>query len=140
MVQLSANWRRHSTLAQQNPQIERQLERLYRVSVWVRWAIAAALWLVVAPLCLWQLRHEIALWQDYFTWTAVRFGLAYNRWAAIGLALCIGCTVGNLLRQSQIILFGPTRLQVHQLEQQLMLIQQQGDRHPLWRWVCNPKK
>jgi hypothetical protein len=140
MAQPTANWRKHSALARQDAQFEQQLQRLYRVSVWLRWAIAAALWLIVAPLCLWQLRSDIALWRDTFTWTAVRFGLAYNRWAAIGLALCIGCTVGNLLRQSQIILFGPTQFQARQFEQQLQTIRQMGDRHPLWKWVCKPQK
>jgi hypothetical protein len=114
---------------------EDQLHRLRDVMMRRWWTIAAALWLVVAPLCLWQLRPEIALLRQYFTWTAVRYGLAYNRLAALGLGLCIGITVALLMAESRHILFGLSGSERRRLSQQLSRIQQKGPSHPLWRRV-----
>jgi len=113
-----------------------QMLRLHRLTVYARWSLVSLLWLTVAPLCLWELRSEIQLWHDYFTWAAVRYGLAYHRFATFGLAMCIGLTVSVLLWQSRNILFGISDRQVKRLEKQVSSIRQRGVSHPLWRWVC----
>jgi len=120
----------------QDPVFQEQVERLHQVSVSGRWLVVGALWLTVAPLSLWNLRSEISLWLDYFTWTAVRYGLAYHRWAAMGLGLCLGMTLAVLLWQSRNLLWGRPRQEQRRLEQQVLQIRRQGPSHPLWQWVC----
>lgn len=121
-----------------DPQFEQQVQRLYRVSVYARWTIVALLWLTIAPLCFWSLRSEFALWHDYFTWTAVRFSLAYNRLPTFGLVLCIGMTVSTLVWQSRNLVWGLPAVERRRLEKQVLRIRRKGRRHPLWKWVCSP--
>ena len=115
---------------------QRQLQRLHQVAVYSRWFLVGLLWISLAPWSLWSLRSEFALWRDYFTWTAVRYGLAFNLLPAVGLTLCIALTVSTLIWQSRNILFGLPKRQRKQLKQRLLKIRQQGESHPLWRWVC----
>lgn len=125
-----------SGFAKYDPIFRHQMERLHRVTVWARWLLVVGLWTSIAPLSLWELRQEIPLWHDYFTWAAVRYSLADHPLAAIGLALCIGMTVSVLLWQSHNILWGVSDRQTNRLEKQLLRIRQQGKTHPLWKWVC----
>lgn len=121
-----------------DPSHQAQLERL-RQSVLKRWwLISLGLWLTVGPLSLWGLRHEFALLQQYFTWTAVRYGLAYNRLAALGIGITIGLSVALLVAESRHILFGLTTKERERLEKQLFKIHQQGRNHPLWSRVVEP--
>lgn len=115
---------------------EQQVMRLHHLTVYSRWLLILLLWLLVGTASLWHLRAEIALWQDYFTWTAVRFAIIYNRLPAIGLSLCIAVTVAALIWHSRNILVGIPRAEKQQLEQQVLKIRQQGQSYPLWRWVC----
>jgi hypothetical protein len=121
---------------EKDPAFQRQVQQLHRLTVYGRWLTVGLLWIGIAPCCLWNLRSEIALWLDYFTWTALRYGLAYHRLAAVGLALCIGATVAVLLWQSRNILIGIPPEETRYLERQVIRIRQQGKSHPLWRWVC----
>lgn len=114
---------------------KRQVQKLHRITIGTRWLVIALLWMTVAPLSLWQLREEIALWQTYFTWSAVRYGLAYNRLAAIGLGLCIGTTTATLVWHSRNILFGVSPAYQKRLEQQVFKILKQGPSHPFWKWI-----
>ena len=118
-----------------NPNLSPELMRLHQVSVWGRWLVVVCLWLTVGLLSLWGLRGEIALWMQYFTWAAVRYGFAYNPVPTFGLALCIGLTVATLVWQSRNILFGLPAPEKERLERQAYRIRQQGPSHPLWRWV-----
>ena len=115
---------------------QQQLQRLHTLTVTARWVVIGVLWVSLAPISLWGLRSEIDLWRDYFTWTAVRYGLAYNPLPTFGLALCIGMTVTVLIWQSRNIAFGISQRQTKRLEHQLLSIRQQGKSHPLWKWVC----
>lgn len=119
-----------------DPIFQAELQRLYELTVYGRWLVVGLLWLSVAPLSLWALRREIALWLENFTWAAVRYGLVYNRLPAIGLGLCIGMTLAVLVWQSRNILLGLPRKEQLRLEQQVRRIRQQGPSHPLWRLVC----
>ncbi|MBD2054860.1 hypothetical protein H6F88_02265 [Oculatella sp. FACHB-28] len=122
-----------------DPAFRRELERLHRLTVYGRWGTVCLLWLLLAPLSLWSLRSEFVLWMDYFTWTAVRYTIAYNPIQAFFLSLCIGITVAVLLWQSRNILWGISDRQTKRLEKQLLQIRQQGPSHPLWRWVTNER-
>lgn len=123
---------------EKDPLFEKQVQRLYRVMVYGRWSLVLLLWLIVAPLCLWNLRSEIALWLDYFTWTALRYSIIYNRIPALGLSLCIGLTVSVLIWQIRNLLSGMPATQRKQLEQEVIRIRTQGKTHPLWHWICKP--
>lgn len=119
-----------------DPVFQRQIERLHQLSVMGRWLVIGVLWMLLFPPSLWALRHEIALWRQHFTWTAVRYGLAYNPVPTIALSLCIGLTVTTLIWQSHNILFGISQRQTRRLKNTLFRIRKQGNSHPLWRWVC----
>lgn len=112
------------------------MKKLHELTVWARWIVVGVLWVTVAPLSLWGLRKEIALWLENFTWAAVRYGLVYNRLPALGLGLCVGMTLAVLIWQSRNILLGIPPKQQQRLEQQVRRIRQQGPSHPLWKWVC----
>lgn len=113
-----------------------EVERLHQHWMKMRWRWLRLLWVVVVPLSLWHLRDEIGLWRQYFTWTAVRYGLIYHPLAATGLILCASLTVSTLLWQSYALLFGiPTNYR-RRLSERVLEIRQRGPRHPLWRRVC----
>ncbi len=114
-----------------------QMQRLYWLWVWQRWRTALLLWLTLGVGGLWGLRHEFALWLHRFTWTAVRYGLAFNRLAAIALATCIGVTTVILIWQSRHILRGLPPADQHRLHQVVLAIRHQGSSHPLWAWVMD---
>lgn len=113
-----------------------EIERLHQLTVWARWLVVSCLWATIGLLSLWGLRGELALLQQYFTWTAVRYGLAYNPLPAIGLGLCLGLTVATLVWQSRNILWGLPRAERRRLIQHARRIRRQGPSHPLWKWVC----
>ncbi|HAN73747.1 MAG TPA: hypothetical protein DCQ51_16595 [Planktothrix sp. UBA8407] len=116
-----------------------QVQKLHRITIYTRWLLIVILWVTVAPLSLWALREEIALWQNYFTWSAVRYALAYNRFAAIGLGLCIGTTTATLIWHSRNILFGVSPAYQQRLEKQVLRIIKQGETHPFWKWIISTK-
>ncbi len=120
----------------EDSQLRTQIERLHRLTVWGRWLVVLFLWLTLGILSLWTLRFSIQLWFDYFTWAAVRYGLAYHRLAAVGLGICVGMTLAVLVWQSRNILFGLSAREQQRLLALVMRIRNQGAQHPLWKWVC----
>jgi hypothetical protein len=119
-----------------DPAFEHQVQRLHELVVWGRWLVIGLLWLTIAPLSLWGLREEMQLWLDYFTWAALYHGLGAHLLSTIGLAICIGMTLGTLLWQSRNILWGLPQYDRQQLVRHVCRIRQQGPSHPLWKWVC----
>ncbi|MGH8001438.1 MAG: hypothetical protein ACREPR_18955 [Brasilonema sp.] len=115
----------------------KQVQKLYQLQVYSRWLFVGFLWLTIAPLCAWDLRSEITLWREYFTWVAVRYGLYYHPLATLGLSFCLGMILAVLIWQSRNILLGLSQQEKQRLEQQLVQIRQQGPSHPLWKWVCS---
>jgi hypothetical protein len=67
-----------------------QVQRLHQLTVYGRWLMTLALWVIIAPFSLWNLQSEIALWRQYFTWSSLRYGIYYHPLAAVGLSFCIG--------------------------------------------------
>ncbi len=122
--------------AKLDPTFKQQVQRLHYLTVYGRWLFVTLLWSSIGSLSLWGLRSEIALWRQYFTWAAVRYGLYYNPLPTFGLAFCIGMTVAVLVWQSRNILLGLPRPEQRRLEEQVYRIRQQGSSHPLWKWVC----
>jgi hypothetical protein len=119
-----------------DPRLQAEVERLYQLTLYSRWMVVAGLWLTVGSLSLWNLRDAIQLWLEYFTWSALKYALVYNRFAAIGLGICMGTTLAVLIRQSRIILWGLPNHEHQRLSQQVLRIRVQGHSHPLWKWVC----
>ena len=112
-----------------------EIQRLHQLEIYGRWAFIAALWLTVGAMSLWQLRYRIQILMDYFTWAAVRYGLAYHIVAAFGLALCLGLTAGTLTWQLRCWILGIPSTERTRLQQRAQRIQQQGSTHPLWNWL-----
>ena len=120
-----------------DPNFRRQVERLHQLTVYGRWIFVASCWLTLGSFGIWGLRGEISLWLENFTWTAVRYGLAYNPVPTFCLAFCIGITAAVLVWQSSNILRGGiSGKQRRQLEKKVQTIQASGPSHPLWKWVC----
>ncbi len=115
--------------------VAQAIQRFHQLMVYTRWLVVAALWLTVGSFSLWGLRYPISLLQQYFTWSAVRYGLAYHPIAAVGLGLCVGMTVAVLIWQSRNILVGLPKREQERLQRQVIRIREQGPSHPLWRFV-----
>ncbi len=124
------------TEAIQDPLFGAQVHRLHQLTVYGRWIFASILWLTVGTLSLWGLRYPISLAVEHFTWAALRYGLVFNRLPALGLFLCLGVTLSTLVWQLRNWLFGLPKRDRLRLEQQVLRIRQQGNSHPLWKWVC----
>ncbi|MDX1976641.1 MAG: hypothetical protein SFT94_03125 [Pseudanabaenaceae cyanobacterium bins.68] len=118
---------------------QRQILRLHQVQTWGRWLFNLSLWLTLGTLSIWSLQQDIALWLEYFTWAAVRVSLQHNRLAFFGLGFCVANTLATLVWQSWHILCGFSGAERASLSQQIQKISQQGEKHPLWRWVIAEK-
>lgn len=81
-----------------------------------RWCLfTLGLWVTVGAASLWSLRRTWQQLADYFTWAALRYGLAFNRLAAAGLGLCLGLTVALLVKEARFLMFGLTRKERYDL-------------------------
>jgi hypothetical protein len=118
-----------------DPIFKNQIDNLYRLSVYGRWLVITLLWLTVGTYSLWDLRYPISLIQEYFTWAAVKYGLAFQPIPAFGLCLCIGMMTGTLVWQSRNMIWGIPKKERQRLIKQVCQIRQQGRSHPLWKWV-----
>lgn len=83
------------------------------------WLITLGLWTTVGAASLWSLRRTFHQISEYFTWAAIRYGLGFNRPAAIGLGLCVGLTVALLVKETRFQLFGLTRQERNDLQKAL---------------------
>ncbi|HIK17624.1 MAG TPA: hypothetical protein IGS53_20360 [Leptolyngbyaceae cyanobacterium M33_DOE_097] len=120
---------------ERDPVFQQRVAKLHRLTVYGRWLLISGLWLTIGWLSLWMMRDGISLMLDYFTWAALKYTLVFNPIPALGLAICVGLTVGVLLWQSRNILFGLSEPEQKRLELQVCKIAQQGKSHPLWRFV-----
>jgi hypothetical protein len=116
-----------------------QVGRLIEVQTQMRWAFVLFLWLTLGSFCIWWLRQDIALWFEFFTWSAVRISLQHNRLVFLGLGLCVGMTLSTLIWQSWHILWGIRKSEYRFLIRQVLEIQQAGSSHPLWEKVCEAR-
>jgi hypothetical protein len=57
---------------------QQQVQRLHRLTVWGRWLFVLGCWLGIGSVSLSVLWDDIALMRQYFTWTALRYALAFN--------------------------------------------------------------
>jgi hypothetical protein len=113
----------------------REILRLHRLTVYARWYFIVFCWLTLGVSGVWGLRLEIQLWLEYFTWAAVRYGLATRIVSTLCLSFCVAITTSVLVWQSRNILFGLSPQEIDRLDRQLQRIKQTGPSHPLWQWV-----
>ncbi|ACK73380.1 conserved hypothetical protein [Gloeothece citriformis PCC 7424] len=118
-----------------DPNFNKQVQRLHQLTVYGRWGFVILSWLSLGSFGIWGLREEFKLWQQYFTWTAVRYAIAYNFVPAVCLFFCIGITGAVLVWQSRNLFSGIPSEERQRLEQQVRKIKAIGKRHPLWKWV-----
>ena len=114
---------------------QKKVEKYYQLTIYLRWVVILFLWLTLGIYGIWGIRHEISLWLDYFTWSAVHYGLAFNLIPTICLAICMGMTVSVLVLQSRHILWGLSDKEKYYLEQKVSKIMAMGSSHPLWKWI-----
>ena len=124
-----------SELPEVDPKFQAAVQRLHQMTVIGRWLVVIGLWSTIGVLSLWGLRYPISLMQEYFTWAALRTGLASNWLPTLGLGICIGMTLSVLIWQSRNILFGLPINEQQNLEKTVLRIRQQGKSHPLWKWI-----
>ncbi len=126
----------------QDPTFEQEVQRLHEYTVAARWVLVLLLWLTLGSFSLWALRSDFKLLYDHFTWASLRYALSmrYNPVPAIGLTFSVSMTVAVLVWQSRNILFGMPQSERSRLEQQLLRIRQQGQSHPLWKWIVESPK
>jgi hypothetical protein len=121
-------------------QLHKQVQRLYQLNLYGRWFFVVICWLSLGTLGVWGLRHEFPIWQDYFTWTALRYGLAYNLSYTLCIGFCIGLTASVLVWQSYNLLHGGIAPHERQrLERKVKKIRLIGSRHPLWKWIVDSR-
>jgi len=115
---------------------EKKVAKLHQLTVYSRWLFVVVSWLILGSYGLWNLREEIALWLDYSTWSAIRYGFFYfNFVPTICLAFCVGMTISVLIWQSRNIIWGLPANEQRQLAKKVEKIQAQGKKHPLWKWI-----
>ena len=118
-----------------NVATEKAIEALRQHALTTWWRLTVIVWLTVGPLTLWQLRSEISLLLDYFTWTSVYYGLKYNFLGSLGFFFCVGLASTLMVREIRHLTFGLSTIERKRLENQLAQIQRQGASHPLWSLV-----
>lgn len=112
-----------------------EIEALRQAMMRSWWWVCLALWLSVGVLSLWWLRSGLQELREYFTWSAVRYMLYYERRAAIGLGLCYGLTLALLVSESRHILWGLSAGERSRLHTRLHKIRNQGPSHPQWKII-----
>ncbi len=117
------------------PNLTRAVERLHRLQVTARWVFNLLVSLSTLPLSLWDLRRNIQLWREHFTWVGLRYGLGYHPWATLGIVVPVALVTATLVWHSRNIIWGLPDKEQYRLQQQALKIREQGKRSFLWRWV-----
>jgi hypothetical protein len=119
-----------------NGDLDRQVQKLHRLSLYRLWLFVGLCWLALAPLSLWELREQISLGLEYFTWALVHYSILYNLTPSLCLGFCVAITAGVLFWQSCNILLGFSPQYRRRLERKVLRIRAIGQGHPLWKRVC----
>lgn len=114
------------------PAMQTAVKRLHNWEQKRRWVLVILLWLLLFPVCLLLLHYPIRLLLEYFTWSGVRYGLAFNPIPAAGLLLTILLTCSSLISQWFYQTYGLTSTEVRRLQKRATRIQARGESHPLW--------
>ncbi|NJL65820.1 MAG: hypothetical protein HC849_28110 [Oscillatoriales cyanobacterium RU_3_3] len=119
-----------------DPNFQIEVQRLHKLTVYGRWLTVILLWVTVGAFSIWQLRGEIYLWLEHFTWAAVYYSFYFRPHLVFGLTVCLAMTLAVLTWQSRNVVRGLPMREKQRLERTVRRIRQQGPSHPLWKWVC----
>lgn len=119
-------------------EFRRKMNKFYQLTVCARWLFILICWLTIGVYGIWSLRDGIALWFDYFTWSAVYYTFHFNFIPTICLSFCTAITLSVLIWQSRNILWGLPKHEQKYLAKQVNKILTAGSKHPLWKWINRP--
>lgn len=114
---------------------QRKVIKYHQLTIYMRWLVVLLLWLTLGVYGIWGIHQEIELWFDYFTWSAVYYGLAFNIIPTICLSICIGMTVSVLVWQSRCIIWGISNKEKYYLEQRVTKVLESGSSNPVRKWL-----
>ena len=117
------------------PDFQHQVARLHQLTIYARWIFVLSCWLTLGVYAIWNLKEEIAIALDYFTWAALYYGLHFNFLPTLCLAFCTAVTVSVLVWQSRNLIWGLPEQEQRQLERRVEKILARGEKHPLWKWI-----
>jgi hypothetical protein len=120
-----------------DPIFESQIGNLYRLTIYARWLTICLMWLTVGIYSLWELRYQISLILEDFTWAAVKYGLIFQPIPGCGLCLCVMLTITSLAWQSRNLIWGIPKHERQRLIKQVARIRKQGSSHPLWKLIID---
>jgi hypothetical protein len=118
-----------------DPIFKSQILQLHHLTVLGRWLVVFGLWLTIGVISLWSIRYHLILVREYFTWSAVIYGLKFNPIPAMGIFICMGMTGSVIFWQLRNWIFGLPLKERKNLEYQVSKIRQQGSSHPLWKLI-----
>ncbi|MBL1209666.1 hypothetical protein [Geminocystis sp. GBBB08] len=111
-----------------------EIDRLHQLTVYGRWLLVVMSWILILPWALWELRETISLCQEYCTWSAIRAGMEFNPWGALGLVFCFAFATSVLVWQSSYILRGGlSDKQKYYLTEKVKKIRLQNKKNWLYR-------
>jgi Zn-dependent protease len=117
-------------------ELDQQVNKLRRIDMLVRWSLILLLWLTIGAWSCWQMRSSIQQLNEYFSLTGLRYSLFFNLWGGgAGLILCFSLTLSSLLWQLGHSLWKVSPRERQLLEARVRQIQNQGSKHPYWRWI-----
>jgi hypothetical protein len=117
-------------------ELDQQVAKLRRIDMFLRWLLILLLWLTIGAWSCWQMRASIQQLSEYFSMTGLRYSLFFNLWGGgAGLIFCISLTLSSVLWQIGHSLWKVSPRERHQLEVRVQQIQNQGSKHPYWRWM-----
>ena len=114
---------------------QHKVAKLHQLNIYTRWIFILFCWLTLGVYALWNLKEEIALCFDYFTWAAVYYGLHFNFLPTLCLAFFVATTLSVLVWQSRNLIWGLPSQEQRELEKRVERILAQGKKHPLWKWI-----
>lgn len=116
--------------------LDQQVVKLRRIDMTVRWISVLLLWLTVGLWSCWQMRASLQQLGEYFSMTGLRYSLFFNLWSGgAGLIFCVSLTFSSLLSQIGYSLWKVSPRERQQLETRVLRIQNQGSKHPYFRWI-----
>jgi hypothetical protein len=94
-----------------------------------RWYFVIFLWLTIGVASVWSVRSDIALWLEFFTWSAVRQSLRNQPLAYFGFGFSVAMTLSTLMRQSWNILRGITKQEYQELVKQVYELEERNKKY-----------
>jgi hypothetical protein len=116
--------------------LDQQIAKLRRVDMCLRWLLILLLWLTLGVWSCWEMRASLLQLTEYLSLTGLKYSLFFHLWGGGGgLILCLSLTVSSILWQ-----IGQSFWQISPRERQVLAtrvqqIQDQGSKHPFWRWI-----